>query len=648
LSTDSETVVLVGDARLTPGEIRRVRDFEKAGATIIAWQHSSIVQDRFLSPDVKSALEAAGIRSDTIREKLGAEGDFDVDEAVMRWFKEFGRDRFRDRFRYGPMVLWWWAELYLYHETPLRLAVRDVEAAWRLVTLLSPGRLVVVRPVRALRAAAEKLVPEVDVIGKSVSGPPFWFRTTRLHAADLLKLMGTGLKSLLRRRRSRERAQVFFLTHGSMWRGEREMYFDRILPAVEEKATTTVVAFGPPVPFKKRGPGTWLRDVLEIGEDQLPYRPIRRYVTFPMSVSLVGAFSACRRMWREFRAGYELSHRGVALGAEALACFRDTFYRQLPWAIRSFQEVEAVLAIDQPEIVVLYAESSGLGRAAVTAAGVHGIPTFAVQHGIMYEQYYSHEHAEHELGVDGVPLPTKTAVFGSLAKDILVRRGSYDPDRIVITGSPKFDDLVRAAQGFDVSATKKDLGVPEEARFLVLATRWTAVSPVFRELVEAVERVNISSALDLWLFVKPHQAESTRPYDEVLEELHPAKCHVLSASINLLELLFASDGLVTVDSFASSEALVLGRPVLVVNLPNNLDALVERGVALGVFRGEPIETAIRKLVFDDGVARELERMRKEYIQEFAFGADGRSTERIVEAVFNTRNTRNTGETFKSS
>ena len=252
----------------------------------------------------------------------------------------------------------------------------------------------------------------------------------------------------------------------------------------------------------------------------------------------------------------------------------------------------------------------------------------------MYEQYYSHEHAEYELGVDGVPLPTKTAVFGSVAKDLLVRRGSYDPDRIVVTGSPKFDGLVRAAQGFDASATIKDLGVPEGARFLVLASRWTAVGPVFRELVEAVERVNKIG--DLWLFVKPHQAESTRPYDEVLDELHPARSRVLSASTNLLELLFASDGLVTVDSFASSEALVLGRPVLVVNLPNNLDALVVRGVALGVSRGEPIEAAIRKLLFDDGVARELERTRKEYIQEFAFGADGRSTERIVEAVFETR------------
>jgi hypothetical protein len=52
-----------------------------------------------------------------------------------------------------------------------------------------------------------------------------------------------------------------------------------------------------------------------------------------------------------------------------------------------------------------------------------------------------------------------------------------------------------------------------------------------------------------------------------------------------------------------------------------------------VARGEAIETALKKLLFDDGVARELERARQDYIQEFAFGADGRSTERIVESLF---------------
>ena len=79
---------------------------------------------------------------------------------------------------------------------------------------------------------------------------------------------------------------------------------------------------------------------------------------------------------------------------------------------------------------------------------------------------------------------------------------------------------------------------------------------------------------------------------------------------------------------------LLDRPVLVLNLPGNLGLLVDRGVALGVRRGESIAKALEALLFDPETARRLETKRMEYIREFAFGADGRSTERIVECILN--------------
>ena len=633
--------MLVGDPELEPGEVQKLRELHASGATIVAWQHSKIVQDRFPSPDVRNALDALSIPSIAPGD---LDEDFDVEESVIAWMKEFGKS-FRERFRYGPLTLWWWAELYLYHETPLRLAIRDVELLARLVDRQQPARILLLRPVRALETAARQMVPEVEVIGEPVVGPPdrasskmTKSRTTRLHVTDYLKMMGTGLKSVFRSLPEGDgrSPKVFFLTHGSMWRrsdnGEPyEMYFDRILPAASARASTSVVAFGPPVPFKHRRVGASTRDLLELGENALPYVPIRRYLSWSLTRKIAPAFAACRRMWLRFEMDAELTHRGVALGPEALACFRDMFYRQLPWAIRAYHEVRSVLETEKPDVLVLYAESSGLGRAAVTAAQVFGIPSFAIQHGIMYPQYYSHEHRRFELLGDGaVPIPTKTAVYGSIAKDLLVKRGSYPEDRIIITGSPKFDALVRAAEGFDREKTRTELRVPEGARVLVLATRFTAVGPVFSDLVEAVERLE-----DVWLFVKPHQAESSTPYEAILGRGGATHTRMLSGAKNLLELLFASDGLITVDSFASSEALVLGRPVLVVNLPNNLSALVERGVALGASSGASIpsiEDALRKLLFDEGARKELDEKRKEYIQEFAFGADGRSTERIVEAI----------------
>jgi UDP-N-acetylglucosamine 2-epimerase len=647
LSSKPPELWIVSDPGIRAEERERLKALEDG--VVIAWQHSRIVQDRFPSPDVAAALRAAGIECTTIAETLGESSDFDLDEAVIAWMKAFGRKglggggSFRDRFRLGPLVLWWWAEIYLYHETPLRLLVRDVEALKRIVEKVKPSRIVLVRPRRALESAARGSGLAVEILGPPLSGPPFFWRTTWLALGDLVKMLGTGGKSLLRRRfvPASGSPRAFFLTHASMWRKERdpetleeslaELYFDGILRAVVKEASTTVVAFGPPTPFRKRNLAALLRDLLEIGTSELPYRPARSYFSPRLALRLVPEFLCCFRLYRSFRRLAEiddvLSHRGVRLGPEALACFRDTFLRQFPWAIRSYREVEAVLERDDPDVLVLYAESSGLGRAAIAAARARSIPSVAVQHGIMYEQYYSHEHSPDEIEgsrEDAVPIPTRTAVFGELAKELLTQRGSYPENRIVVTGSPKFDALVKTARRFDRTAIRRSIGVSDDDRVLVLATRWTAVAPVFEELVTSVSRIE-----GLTLLVKPHQAEGSRSYRDVLERRHSLETRIVPETANLLELLFASDGLITVDSFASSEALVLGRPVIVLNLPGNLDSLVERGVALGVRKGESTEGTLRALLEDDGVRRELETKRGQYIRDFAFGADGRATERIV-------------------
>lgn len=617
-----------------------MRRLHAEGHAIVAWEHTRIVQDRFPSPEVTQTLTSAGIPSQALAEALGEREDSGVEDAVITWLKDFGRSHFRHRFRLGPLALWWWAEIYLYHQTPLRLVVRDIEALARLVELRRPERIVLIEPPRQLEEAARRLVPEVEVYrsGRAERSRYGW-STTFLHAVDLAKMLGTGIKSVVRRRPPRfpGAPRVFFLTHASMWRDGREIYFDRILPAVSrETQGAIVVAFGPPVPFRKRTLREWLRDLFEIQSVARPYRPAREYLTLSRTLRLVPDFYRCWRLFSEFRSSMRgLSCRDIPLGSTAMACFRDTFLRQFPWAIRSYAEVESVLEAENPDVMVLYAESSGLGRVAVAAAKARGVPTFAIQHGIMYPRYYSHEHRPDEIqGDDGVPIPTRTAVFGNLAKALLVERGSYPEERILVTGSPKFDALSKTAEAYDAAATRKSLGVPDGTRFLVLATRWTAIAPVFDELLEAFERLR-----DVELLVKPHQAESAEPYEAALSRRGAGRTRLVPQTAGLLELLVASNGLVTVDSLASSEALVLGRPVLVVNLPSNLSALVDRGVALGVRRGEPIEAPLRSFLFDPETRQKLEQRRRTYIQDFAYGADGRSTDRIVAAILETAKSR---------
>jgi hypothetical protein len=101
--------VLVSDPRLSPPEIERIRSLAAEGASVIAWQHRAIVQDRFPSPDVEAALAAASIPAITLSDTL--EADFEIDEAVISWMKDLGRRAFRGRFRLEGLDLWWWAEI---------------------------------------------------------------------------------------------------------------------------------------------------------------------------------------------------------------------------------------------------------------------------------------------------------------------------------------------------------------------------------------------------------------------------------------------------------------------------------------------------------------------------------------------------------
>jgi hypothetical protein len=432
-----------------------------------------------------------------------------------------------------------------------------------------------------------------------------------------------------------------------MWRDRRnpateenepvEMYFDRIIPTLRaDGEDVIVVGVGPRVPFKRRGALARRKDILEVESKRLPYRPLRSYFTPSLGLSVVRTFFSCWKEWRRFqrlpRLADALSHHSVSLVREGSEAFREAFLRLLPWAMGSFLELRELLAWEKPDVMVLYAESTALGRAAVAASSDVGIPSFAIQHGIMYPNYYSHEHASDEVGPqadgsDTVPLPTRTAVYGSMARDLLVQRGKYPSERLVITGSPRFDALLSTSRLLSREEIRKRLNLQTGTPLLVVASRFASIGPVFLDLVRAASVIP-----ELWLLVKPHQAEGPESYLEVAAKEEATRVRVVPSSENLLELLFASDGLITVDSFASSEALVLGRPVLVVNLPSNLQMLVDRGMALGVLRGEDMVEPIRRLL---NAPRWTGEERTAFEQEFAYGADGGCTRRIIQAIWET-------------
>jgi hypothetical protein len=548
--------------------------------------------------------------------------------------------------------LWWFAELYLHHSTGAPQRVRTIETFHRLLEALRPAE-----------AEAVGLTDEEEVLlGRTCTARGVLFHGPRKSggagfsgaAGVSLRSRWNTLKTLLSAWKTAlsdpprvppsGKRRVLFLSHAAFWQKRRdaqtgeireyEHYFDRIIPEADADPglEAVVVAVGPRAAHRRRGPSDRMADWVRLHEAGGRSIPVNRFTTLRVFRETLRGTREARRAWRALRrspgAHEAFSHRGVSfadLSGEDLA---GTLLLQLPWAIRSYEETAEVLYALRPGVLVLYAESSGWGRAALAAARAAGVPSLAIQHGILYQRYYSYIHAPDELGC---PLPDRTAVFGEAARRLLVSLGRYRPESLVVTGSPKFDELVRSATPRGREALRSSLGVAHGQRLVLVASRFRgirqthqSIGSAFPALVRAVEGLEGVACL-----VKPHPAEPADAYEAVIRQLGARRVRVLSPSADFLELILAADALVTVESLSAVEALVLDRPVLVLNMPTNIRDLVEQGVALGVGVGEDPGPALRDLVFDPEIRDRLEAARRLYHSDVAHGVDGRATQRIL-------------------
>ena len=633
-----KTLVLWGDAGF---ETARARQEE--GASIVLW-------DKDRAP----ALDAAGIPYRSSSAVVAGAQDA-IDEAAMAWTKAFGRTplldgkTFRELFAWKGVSLWWFAELYLHHSTASPRHVRAIEMLHRILEAESPDEVETIG-----LSAEDTLLAERVCVARGVlfQGPrritPY--PGARRAAAVMRRARWNSVKAMATAAKARlagppaapaasAATRVLFLSHAAFWRAgaegadpetAREHYFDHLIPAAENAGLEPfVVAVGPRAAFRRRGRLDLLRDWMRVGDGGEPYVHVNRYSDARVHAEVRRAEAGIRdgyaRLRRSPALGEAFAHRGISFADLAAEDLAGPMLLQLPWAVRCYEEMTAALRAARPSVVCLYAESSGWGRAAVAACRAAGVPTVAIQHGIVYPKYYSYRHGPDEADV---PVPDATALFGASAKRLLVRLGHPRPDSLVLTGSPRFDELVERARAADRGALRAALGAGDApllavaSRFRAIRDTHNAIGGVFPALVAAIRALGVRCA------VKPHPAESGGEYLAATGLADPA-IRVLAPQSDLLDVLIAADALATVESLSAVEALVIGRPVVILDMPTHLSALVDAGVALGVESGaDPTET-LRRVLFDAETRNALQHARALYLDELALGVDGRATERIV-------------------
>jgi len=243
-----------------------------------------------------------------------------------------------------------------------------------------------------------------------------------------------------------------------------------------------------------------------------------------------------------------------------------------------------------------------------------------------------------ELIKSTYPIPTYTeglniAVVSPFAKDAHIKMGA-PADKIFVTGQPRFD-LIRQAKA-DRAQIMARLGVPGNPDIIVLATQpvgelWTGKDR--GELIEAVLSAMIEFP-EKQLVIKLHPDEKIEEYQNILARIENGNKTVLCQNIDLYGLLRECDLLMAVYSTVALEAMILDKPVIIINLTGKPDIMpyAQSGAALGVHQQEDLAPAIRKALYDPEVRRELEQKRKSFVAEHAYKVDGQSSRRVAELI----------------
>jgi UDP-N-acetylglucosamine 2-epimerase len=268
------------------------------------------------------------------------------------------------------------------------------------------------------------------------------------------------------------------------------------------------------------------------------------------------------------------------------------------------------------------------------------IATAGLQHGFIYRHWLNYRHEPDEMGPSahnpadrGFPRPQVTLVFDALAAEHLIHSGCFPPEAVVITGSARLDTLVESAAALtedDRERIRGSVGAGQGRPLVVIAAKFTQIESAFKVLID-----EILAMPDVRVVVKCHPAETAAPYlRAVAGRPHVA---IAPASADLAALIASARLLVTVNSTAAIEAMVLGVPSLIAALPSNLRPFVDAGVMVAARTGE-IGQSLQSLLYDESVRTRLSERREAFMARYGIYADGQAARRAADTILRLTNT----------
>jgi len=576
---------------------------------------------------------------------------FDAREESLKWMKawpdiKIDGKSFKEVVAYDKTSLWWFVEFWFYnahsfHDYSILDIFHAIETAERILGKEKPSRVA---------ATGESLLCRVMPLVAASKGMDAAYNQTKNFQSDIRKkirptlvkhfkatkefLRGTQKRKLLHK--TRERIKVLIFTHPTYRQTTADaetgnkFVEDTIIGPIIRELKDCDVAVVDTDPFGALRLGFTFRSP--------EYNHIEIYKNKIIEEKVAKEEKLLKGKLEQFYPHLKksLAYKGIEMHPLLEQKFSELFHRKFSEVVKYIELAKEAVRMEKPDVVVVVDEYGMYGKAAVFAGEQAGIPTVAVQHGIMSDSNIALFHPSGELTDRSTPLhnpiPDKTLVNGEYYKNFLASFG-YPQNSFVPTGQPKYDVLAKAEKIFNKEKTRAELGLKQHEKMLVLASSTQGFPKkenenFMKSLFGAVKKIG-----GLKLVIKLHPNE----YDSSLHKKLAREAgieFVITKDANTSELLYACDALITISSTVALEAMILGKPVVIANLTGKPDQVpyVEKQAAAGVYKDSDMLPTIKKILFDEKTIKKLEEPRKKFVFDYAYKIDGMAAKRSADMI----------------
>lgn len=279
-----------------------------------------------------------------------------------------------------------------------------------------------------------------------------------------------------------------------------------------------------------------------------------------------------------------LTVEGFALGPaiQGMVAGLGTWFTQ---QVASMAAAERLMAALRPAAVFTGWEAAR--TAWLGAAHRLGIPSVAVQHGVVYPRSPDYVRAPHEALVR----PDLTCVFGTYERDLLVDQGRYAPESVVVTGSPRIDPEAasRPMMPDERDGVRAELGISLGERLLVVSAGRRFIGDTVHGLAMAARMLG-GPLPGIHVVVKLHpEAPEEDDYGALLRGLalaggYDAPPVTAVRDIDVYRLLRSADAHLGIYSTVLTDAVLTDTPnmIAVGQALEDLIGYVDAGVAVPV------------------------------------------------------------------